>query len=164
MIYALFFAIAGLALAAAIRWETGLIDRRGRTFLAKFPATDDDLSQCLDRLREDPLFEAMSPGQQHAAELVLDELVTNVIKYGTPESGAAEISAEVRLDTDALRITLSDTGNPFDPLARATPDLDGGVGEREIGGLGIHLLKNTMDEFSYQHLGGRNIVRLAKRP
>jgi anti-anti-sigma factor len=69
----------------------------------------------------------------------------------------------VELEGNSLRVTITDDGPPFDPLAYADPDTELSVEEREIGGLGIHLVRQMMDEVSYRYEGDRNIVVLVKR-
>ena len=60
-------------------------------------------------------------------------------------------------------ITFTDRGRPYDPLQRGEPDISLSAEEREIGGLGILLVKKTMDDVQYEYSGGRNILRIVKR-
>jgi anti-sigma regulatory factor (Ser/Thr protein kinase) len=98
-----------------------------------------------------------------AAELVLDELLSNIIRYGMAESRAARIILDLDIVGDSLRIGISDGGIPFNPFDRAPPDLDLPLEEREPGGLGIYLVKKFMDEYDYQYLDHRNVVTLKKK-
>ncbi len=93
--------------------------------------------------------------------LVLDELWVNVVHY----SGATG-DVEVSLDTDAdeVRLEIADDGRPFDPLSEAVePDLDAALEERPIGGLGIFLVREMMDELHYRREDGKNRLAMVKR-
>lgn len=99
--------------------------------------------------------------------LVLDELVTNAISYGHPPGGGSDADAGVQLRLrrigDLLEVDVIDGGVAFDPRARSEPDLDAPLEDRQIGGLGIHLVRHYVDEFDYTREGDRNHVRLRKR-
>jgi len=73
------------------------------------------------------------------------------------------VTVEVARSGDRVTVTLTDDGSPFDPLAAPLPDTALSVEERRIGGLGIHLVRQMMDEVSYQRRGERNVVVLMKR-
>ena len=95
--------------------------------------------------------------------LALEEAATNVIMYAYPEGekGAAELTLEVV--KGQICATISDTGVPFNPLEQKEPDLDVSLEERQIGGLGIHLIKEIMDEVRYAHEEGRNVLKMRKK-
>ena len=99
---------------------------------------------------------------RRSMNVVLDELLTNIISYAFPGQERGEVTIEVELRTDRLSVTLSDDGKPFDPFGMAAPDTAPSVEERKIGGLGIHLVRRMMDEFSYHRRADRNVVTLAK--
>ncbi len=61
-----------------------------------------------------------------------------------------------------MTVTVSDDGHEFDPLGAGAPDLTSDAEDREIGGLGIHLLKNLLTELRYERVGGRNVVTAVK--
>ncbi len=87
-------------------------------------------------------------------ELALEEAVANIIHHG--KKGKIEIGIDFRGETVA--IVLKDFGPPFDPLTEA-PEVDPG----KVGGLGIFLMKQVMDEITYQRLEGANVLTLFKR-
>ena len=95
-------------------------------------------------------------------DLALEEALTNVIMYAYPENekGMAELTLEV-VD-GRIGATLADNGTPFNPLQCEEANLDVSLEERQIGGLGIHLIKEIMDEVEYVHEEGRNVLRLWK--
>ena len=95
--------------------------------------------------------------------LVLEELILNVIDYGT-EGSDPDITLEIASEGDTISIDLSDRGRPFDPLTEAPePDLTSAVGERRVGGLGVHLTKTLMDEVSYSRNANRNRLSIVTR-
>ena len=96
-------------------------------------------------------------------ELVLEEIGTNIIKYG--QDGQKETDIEITLTSDSKSLTLEivDSGKPFDPFADAPPpDLDSPVPDRPIGGLGVYLVRKLMDEAIYRREDGMNKVTLVK--
>ena len=98
-----------------------------------------------------------------AAELALDELLNNNISYGFPDDGPHTITVELETQEGALQIQVIDDGVPFNPFEQAAPDLESSVEERDLGGVGIHLVKNFMDEYGYERVHSRNVVTLLKR-
>jgi serine/threonine-protein kinase RsbW len=100
---------------------------------------------------------------RRSMNVVLDELLTNTLSYGFAGRESGEVTVEVELRTDRLSVTLTDDGAPFDPFGMAAPDTAPSVEERQIGGLGIHLVRRMMDEVSYHRRADRNVVTLAKR-
>lgn len=90
--------------------------------------------------------------------LVLEEIVTNVIKYAYEDTAPHEILLEVRLSSGHVVIQVSDDGRDFNPLAVQLPDLEQPLEERPIGGLGVHLVRNLAESVEYQRAGGRNIL------
>ncbi len=100
---------------------------------------------------------------RRSVNVVLDELLDNVLSYGFAGRPDGEVTVEMELGGDRLRLTLTDDGPPFDPFGAAAPDTTLPVAERRVGGLGIHLVRRMMDEVGYERRGDRNVVTLAKR-
>ena len=94
--------------------------------------------------------------------LAVDELVTNTISYGYDDYGENRIELVLRLEGGALVIEIADDGRAFDPLQAPEPDLGAPVEERAVGGLGIYLVRKTMDTVAYRRQDGRNVVTLTK--
>jgi anti-sigma regulatory factor (Ser/Thr protein kinase) len=105
---------------------------------------------------------ALSDGTIFALNLVLEEVVTNVISYGYAEPGPRVIAIELAVDGKHLHAVVADDAKAFNPLEREEPSLEGGVEERPVGGLGVHLLKTLMDDVSYRRENGRNILSMRK--
>ena len=96
-----------------------------------------------------------------AMQVALDELLTNAIMHGKVTLNDP-MQVDLIVAKSALRAVISHAGPAFDPTEVAAPDLEGSLPDREIGGLGIHLVRSMMDEFSYEHIDGRNILKLGK--
>lgn len=94
--------------------------------------------------------------------VVLDELLSNIVKYGFADSEEHSIKVSLQFYGRKLMITFEDDGIPFNPFQKTPPDLTLPIEEREIGGLGIHLVRKLMDEFSYKRDVNRNIVSMVK--
>ena len=96
-------------------------------------------------------------------ELVIEELFVNVAHYAyTPNKGICTVQKEIEENPRAISITFIDSGMPYNPLEHEDPDTSLGVEEREIGGLGIFLVKKNVDKISYEHKDGQNVLRLTK--
>ena len=95
-------------------------------------------------------------------QLVLEEAVSNVIFYAYPEGTQAHITLVAESDGHELTFTLSDQGQEFDPTLKPDADVDVHPAEREIGGLGIFIVKNIMNHVTYQRLEGRNLLTMKK--
>lgn len=109
------------------------------------------------------LAEAGAPDEAlFLAQLVLEELVTNTIKYGYDDAAAHQIHVTVSFTDARLTLTLRDDGHPFDPTAQAAPDLTLPAEERGIGGLGLHLVRQMTDEVRYERRDGGNVVTATK--
>ena len=100
---------------------------------------------------------------QMQIDIAIDELFGNIAHYAyNPEVGSATVRVEVIEDPLAVVITFIDKGVPYDPLAKADPDITLSVEERDIGGLGIFMVKKSMDEITYEYKDGQNILKIKK--
>jgi serine/threonine-protein kinase RsbW len=98
------------------------------------------------------------------ASLCLEEVLTNTLSYAFADALSHEVAVEVSVGADALTLEISDDGVPFDPMHDApAPDIESPVETRRIGGLGLHLVKNLMDDVAYRRVDERNRLRLTKR-
>lgn len=95
-------------------------------------------------------------------KMVFDELINNTISYGYKDDDEHEIAIDIDLYGERLMTTITDDGIPFNPFAQDKPDTSLSLEDRDIGGLGIHLVKNTMDEYSYKRGIDKNQVTLIK--
>lgn len=90
--------------------------------------------------------------------LALEETLTNVISYAFADGQPHAIEIRLECSDGYLTALMSDDGAPFDPLSQPEPDIHAPVGQRKVGGLGIHLLRKLMDEAGYQRRDGRNVL------
>lgn len=95
--------------------------------------------------------------------VAIDELFGNIAHYAyNPDVGPATVRVEVMESPLAVVITFIDNGVQYDPLARQDPDTALSAEEREIGGLGIYMVKKSMDEITYTYKDGQNILQIRK--
>ena len=100
---------------------------------------------------------------QMQIDIAIDELFGNIAHYAyNPEVGSATVRVEVIEDPLAVTITFIDNGVPYDPLAKADPDTTLSAEERDIGGLGIYMVKKSMDDIIYEYKDGQNILKIKK--
>lgn len=103
---------------------------------------------------------------QMQIEIAVEEVFVNVVTYayenGNEKSGIAEIHVAECEDPRSVSVAISDTGIPFDPLAKEDPDVTLSAEKREIGGLGIFMVKQSMDHVQYEYKEGRNILTFRK--
>ena len=100
---------------------------------------------------------------QMQIDIAIDELFGNIAHYAYhPEIGPATVRVEVVQKPLSVVVTFIDQGVPYDPLAREDPNIALSADEREIGGLGIYMVKKSMDEISYEYKNGQNILRIQK--
>ena len=90
--------------------------------------------------------------------LVIDELLTNIISYAYPDDEHHEIGIKIELSANRLKVSMVDDGIPFNPLGLETPDTELSLEEREIGGLGIHIVRKMMDKVSYRRRIDKNVI------
>lgn len=134
-------------------------------FQMTFGADPGAVARAVERFAEFAEAHALPAPVRRSIQVALDEFVYNPIVYGFPrlEGGEGEGEVRVELEEGLVRVTITDNGPPFDPLTYATPDTALPVEERGIGGLGIHLVRQMMDEVSYQRRAEQNVVVLVKQ-
>ena len=104
-----------------------------------------------------------SPKVSVQIDVAVEALFVNIAHYAySPGTGSATIGVEILKDPAAIAITFTDRGKPFDPLAKEDPDITLSAEERQIGGLGIYMVKKSMDEVVYEYKDGQNILRIKK--
>ena len=99
----------------------------------------------------------------YQVNLALEEIFANIARYAYPsQEGMVYVSYEVNKEENKLKVIIRDQGIEFNPLEKEDPDLDSSVKERKIGGLGIYIVKNIVDNVEYQRINNENILRLEK--
>ena len=126
-------------------------------------ATTDNLSKVTDFV-DAPLAQCGTDSKiRMQIRLAVEEVFVNISSYAYDSgSGEAEIEYEMLHDPERIRITFTDSGEPFDPLEKEDPDLseEGLLGR--VGGLGIFLVKNTMDKIEYERKNNKNVLTAEK--
>jgi anti-sigma regulatory factor (Ser/Thr protein kinase) len=123
----------------------------------------DNLNQVMGFVDE-TLEEAMCPMKaQMQVDVAVEEIFVNVASYAyAPGVGNVTIRVDIPENPRSVVITFIDRGVPYDPLAKADPDVTLSAEERGIGGLGIFMVKKSMDDIFYEYKDGQNILSIKK--
>jgi anti-sigma regulatory factor (Ser/Thr protein kinase) len=105
----------------------------------------------------------VSDRAMYKVNLVLEEILTNIIKYAYQDDRPHEIFVQIHVDENAIRIHVQDDGTEFDPQKIPEPDLELPIEEMKVGGLGLHLIRANVETIDYERKGTRNhlTVRLS---
>ncbi len=126
-------------------------------------ATVENIETVTDFVNEQLRLHGCSLKAQMQIDIAIDELFGNIAHYAyDPGVGPATVRVELKEEPLAVIITFIDRGVPYDPLKKADPDTELSAEEREIGGLGIYMVKKTMDGISYEYKNGQNILTITK--
>ena len=95
--------------------------------------------------------------------VAVEEVFVNIASYAyASKSGKAKIKLEIYKAPSEAVITFCDSGTPYDPMAREDPDVSLSAEDRDIGGLGVYIVKKTMDEVRYEYINGQNVLKIKK--
>ena len=101
---------------------------------------------------------------QMQLDIAVEELFVNIANYAyAPDTGKATIRLEINEEPLSVSITFIDNGIPYDPLAKADPDITLSAEERAIGGLGIFMVKKSMDDMFYEYKDSQNVLTIVKK-
>ena len=101
---------------------------------------------------------------QMQLDIAVEEIFVNIASYAyAPEIGNVVIGMQVHTENRMAEITFADSGIPYNPLEREDPDITLSAEDREIGGLGIFMVKKTMDEMRYDYRNGQNVLTIMKK-
>ena len=95
--------------------------------------------------------------------LAIEEAVVNVMKYAYPDNSNGEVQIDASIDHEWLKFIITDAGRPFDPTTSDDVDTSLSAEERNIGGLGIHLMRKMMDSINYERIDGHNVLTMGKK-
>ena len=96
--------------------------------------------------------------------LALEEILANIANYAYPsKEGKIYISYEINEDLNELKVIIKDNGEPFNPLEKEDPNLNLPVEKRKIGGLGIYIVKNMVNDIKYQRHNNQNVLEFVKK-
>lgn len=128
----------------------------------KVAAKDERLHEVLEFVNAMLKEHCCPPKTQMMIEVSVEELFVNIAHYAYPDgNGWAELHASV--EDGVADITLIDGGIPYDPLAKPDPDVTLSAEERQIGGLGIYMVKKEMDEMTYERRDDKNVLTIRKK-
>lgn len=105
----------------------------------------------------------LSPDIVFNLNLVLEEAVVNIINYAYPKEEHESIYLSARMHEGSIVLVLTDTGKEFDPTAAPEADVTLSADDRQIGGLGIFLIRQIMNEVKYERIEGKNVLTLEKK-
>jgi len=117
-----------------------------------------EVGRLVDRVEAFGVEAGLPPDVTFRLTLSLDEIVSNVIRHGLDDEPSHQIVVTVDVADGWVTATVVDDGAAFDPRDAPLPDLDAPLEERQAGGLGMHLVRTTMDEIAYRREDGRNVL------
>jgi len=107
-------------------------------------------------------YQIQNPKDNYAVQLSVDEACTNIIKHAYADKDKGAITIHCRKVDEKFVVDIMDWGKPFNPTTKSKPDLESGLDERQVGGLGIFFIKKFMDEVSYTRSDCMNLLTIAK--
>ena len=127
------------------------------------PATIENVEKVTNFVNEELEKIKCPPKAKAEIDIAIDELFSNIANYAyNPEIGKATVKFEVQDNPQAVIITFMDNGKPVDPLLKADPNIKLAAEERDIGGLGIFMVKKSMDSVEYEYKDNHNILKIKK--
>ncbi|HSG44221.1 MAG TPA: PAS domain S-box protein [Anaerolineales bacterium] len=137
------------------------VEERGRLEL-KIKNQIDEMAVIEDKFEAFARKQGIPDEDRQKVSIVLDELMNNIISYAYQDEKEHIIEVQFVLTGNRLVTTIRDDGSPFNPFGLEPPEINLAIEERQIGGLGIHLVRSMMDEYMYHRQIGKNVVTLAK--
>ena len=131
-----------------------------RMSVGAHPGAAGEVNAAFDKFAQE---HAVPADVRRSVNVALDELLTNALSHGQKGRDPCSVTVDVELDKERVTIIVTDNGTPFDPFGRDAPDTALPVEERPIGGLGIHLVRELMDQVSYERRDDNNVVVLVKQ-
>ena len=128
-----------------------------------FPGSFDSLEDIGEFTRQAAQASGLDDDAIYQVQLAVDEACTNIIEHAYGGEGRGEIECTCRIEPDGLTMTLRDDGNPFDPSSVPDPDTDAELEDRQMGGLGVYLMRKLMDEVHFECTDSGNVLTLVKR-
>lgn len=127
-------------------------------------AKTDNLNTVLEFIDEELERAGCNMKAQLQIDIAAEELFVNVSNYSyTPYTGNVSISIRIISDPARAEITFVDSGMPYNPLEKEDPDVGLSAEQRQIGGLGVFMVKKSMDSMTYEYKNGCNVVTIMKR-
>jgi len=128
------------------------------------PAELEELEKVKVCANEMLLQTSSSEEEKMAVEIAIEEIFVNIVKYAeVPKDTRIELCYEYKKDERLIILQFRDEGVYFNPLEKKEPEVHKELFARELGGLGIYMVKKMMDDICYEHRGGKNILTLRKK-
>ena len=131
--------------------------------MTTFPASFDYLDEIRDLVAQAARRGGFTDKEVYSLQLAADEAASNIIEHAYEGVAGSSIEIDCDVHGDTLTITMRDEGKTFDPANVKPPNLKADLSERQIGGLGVYLMRKLMDEIHYQTQGTVNILTMIKR-
>ena len=125
----------------------------------ELPATPENVMCGVEQLEQFCREQDVPPKAIHALMLAVEEMASNVVNHAYQRDATQTFRLTMQHHDDRFTVELRDRGPAFDPLQTAAPNLDE---ERDIGGLGIHLVRHSIEELHYARENGENVLRMTK--
>lgn len=127
------------------------------------PAALEELGRVTDFINEELEAQGCPLKAQMQIDIAVEEIYVNIAHYAYhPEVGEATVRCAVGGDPLQVEIQFLDSGTPYNPLAKEDPDTSLSAEERQIGGLGIYMVKKSMDHITYNYEDGKNVLTIKK--
>ncbi|MBP5165571.1 MAG: ATP-binding protein [Lachnospiraceae bacterium] len=129
----------------------------------RLPATIDNISVVMSFVDEELVKRNCPESEKLKIDVAVDEIFANIASYAyAPEEGEATVKVEFTDEPLQIIISFIDTGKPYNPLLKEDPDTTLSADERAIGGLGIFIVKQSMDSVEYSYEEGCNVLKIKK--
>lgn len=125
-------------------------------------ATIDNMHEVLGFLEEQLEMHEVSMKNISIITVCAEEMYSNIALYGYPDGNVGRVVTKITFEDNDMTIEFDDTAIPFNPLEHKDPDVTLSAEERSIGGLGIFMVKKSMDAVEYEYVDGHNIFRMRK--
>jgi serine/threonine-protein kinase RsbW len=126
-------------------------------------ATADGVRRAVDALTRFARARRIAPDDAWPVEIALSECLTNIVEHAYRDRREGVIDVSYQMTDDALAVTVTDEGPTFDPLSLPPPDTGEPIEDRTPGGLGIHFIRQLMDNVEYHRTDGRNTLVFTKK-
>jgi anti-sigma regulatory factor (Ser/Thr protein kinase) len=150
----------GPGVACAVLFKACARVRDSETFI--MANSQEEIPVLLERLQRFFSRHGLSDEDVAGVEVALDEILTNAVNYAFADGNGHEIVVSMTAAPSMLSIEIRDDGSPFDPLGVPAPDLEGDIEDRQVGGLGMHFVRELLDRVSYSRSEGWNVLTLEK--
>lgn len=123
--------------------------------LSEIPRVLDAIGEFLDGFPHDG-------SARFDVSLAVEELLSNIIRYAYPQGETHMIGVTLSVEDEAVHCRLVDSGQAFDPLSVPEPDFDADLDERKVGGLGVHFVRQMMQDLRYDRIDGQNVIHMSR--